>query len=263
MTSLGETLREARERQGLTLEGAEASTMIRKSYLKALEEEDYAALPHPTYVKGFLKTYATFLGLDPEKVLHLYPHRDHRPALVPVARLERPRLGAGFWVAVVALLVLVSGLVFYLYSISWVSATFQRSASPAATEEVPPTLAPGGAAATPSPVVPLAAAAAPMTSSPTPAPPGVEVRARATARSWICVAVDSTPVFTGTLQPGQEITWVGKERVFMRAGNAGGLVIVHNGLERGVLGGNGQVLDVQWTRDSMSFDINTPSPCPR
>lgn len=262
MAGLGQRLREARESQGLSLEDVAASTKIRRSYLVALEEEDYAKLPHPTYVKGFLKTYATFLGLEAQEVIDLYPHRDLRPVLAPVARLERPRLGAGFWVAVVALLVLVSGLAMYLYSTyptSWVSATLQRGASPATPEEVEPTLSPISAAASPSPLSPLAS----VSPSPTPTPQKVEVRARATARSWISVNVDSTPVFTGTLEPGQERTWVGQERISMRVGNAGGLVIVHNGQERGVLGRIGQVLDVQWTRESMSFDINPPLPGPR
>jgi len=118
-------LREARERQGLSLEGAAAYTRIRKSYLLALEEEDYARLPHPTYVKGFLKAYAAYLGLDNREVLDLYPHRDLRAAMDPVARPEKPRLGASFWVAMVAFLVLVSGAASDLYCASWPSVPIQ------------------------------------------------------------------------------------------------------------------------------------------
>lgn len=256
MASLGQMLREAREQRGLGLEEVEASTRIRKSYLAALEQEDYAKLPHPTYVKGFIKTYASFLGLETRELLDLYPHRDLRPAITPVARLEKPRLGAGFWVAVVALVALVSGLAMYLYSYPsfWGPATLQGGDSPATSEEVTPAISPVSAAASPS------LPAASLFPSPTPTPEKVEVRARATARSWVWVVVDSTPVFTGTMEPGQEHTWLGQEKIFMRIGNAGGLVIVHNGQERGVLGRSGQVLDVQWTRDSMSLDINPPLP---
>lgn len=265
MESLGQRLREAREQRGLSLEDVEASIRIRKAYLVALEEDDYASLPHPTFVRGFLKTYAAVLGLEVQELLELYPHRDERPVLTPVARLERPGLGAGFWVAGVSLLAIVAGLAAYLYSTysaPLVSVAFQRPASPASQEEVLPTLPPPGAAASATFAPPLAAIT-PPSPSPSPTPQMVEVRGRATAPSWLWVIVDSTPVFTGTLQAGQEVRWEAREKVFMRVGNAGGMVITHNGQDRGVLGKNGQVLDVQWTKDSMSFDINPPLPGPR
>lgn len=258
MAGLGQRLREAREGQSLSLEDVESSTRIRKAYLLALENEEYANLPHPTYVKGFLKSYASCLGLEPREVLDLYPYRDLQPALAPVVKMQRPKLGAGFWAAAAAFLLLVVGLTLYPYSTdptSWLS-TAIRGSAPAPTEEVAPTISPVNAAAPPLP----AARPSTLFSSPTAVPQRVEVRARAIARSWIAVTVDSSPVFTGTLEPGQEGTWEGRDRVSMRVGNAGGLVIVHNGQERGVLGGNGQVMDVQWTRDSMSFDINPPLP---
>ena len=265
MAGLGQRLQEARERQGLSLEGLEASTRIKRAYLVALEEEDYGKLPHPTYVKAFLKTYASHLGLDPGEVLELYPQRDLQPIMAPVVRLERPRLGAGFWVAAISLVFVVSGLALYLYAVysaSWISDLLPSGTSAPTREEVQPKFPPISAAASPSLVAP-AVPTAPSLAHPTPAPQRVEVRGRAIAATWLWVVVDSTAVFTGTLQPGQERSWVAQEKVFMRVGNAGGLVIAHNGQDRGVLGKNGQVLDVQWTRDSMSFDINPPLPGPR
>jgi Helix-turn-helix domain len=61
---IGNSLREARLRQKLDLARAEADTKIRAKYLEALEEEDFDQLPGETYVKGFLRTYADYLGLD-------------------------------------------------------------------------------------------------------------------------------------------------------------------------------------------------------
>jgi cytoskeletal protein RodZ len=61
---IGNSLREARLRQGLDLPRAEADTKIRVKYLQALEEENFELLPAETYVKGFLRTYAEYLGLD-------------------------------------------------------------------------------------------------------------------------------------------------------------------------------------------------------
>ena len=61
---IGSTLREARMRQGLELRDAERATRIRARYLAALEEERFDQLPAEAYAKGFLRTYADFLGLD-------------------------------------------------------------------------------------------------------------------------------------------------------------------------------------------------------
>jgi len=61
---IGNSLREARYRQQLELSEVEQATKIRSRYLQALEEESFEALPAQTYVKGFLRTYADYLGLD-------------------------------------------------------------------------------------------------------------------------------------------------------------------------------------------------------
>jgi hypothetical protein len=64
MFEIGNSLREARVRQGLDYPQIELATKIRAKYLKALEEEQFGVLPAHPYVKGFLRTYAEFLGLD-------------------------------------------------------------------------------------------------------------------------------------------------------------------------------------------------------
>jgi cytoskeleton protein RodZ len=69
---IGNTLREARIRKGLTISDVETVTKIRSKYLEALEENDFEVLPGPTVVKGFLRSYAVFLKLDPEELLAEY-----------------------------------------------------------------------------------------------------------------------------------------------------------------------------------------------
>ena len=64
MFEIGNSLREARYRQQLELTEVEQATKIRARYLRALEEESFDVLPAQTYVKGFLRTYADYLGLD-------------------------------------------------------------------------------------------------------------------------------------------------------------------------------------------------------
>jgi transcriptional regulator with XRE-family HTH domain len=61
---IGLVLERARKDRGLSLEEAERATKIRKRYLIGLEQDDYTVLPDAVYARGFLKTYANFLGLD-------------------------------------------------------------------------------------------------------------------------------------------------------------------------------------------------------
>ena len=75
MFEIGTSLREARNRQHLDLNEVEQATKIRARYLQALEEESFDALPAQTYVKGFLRTYADYLGLDGQLYVDEYNSR--------------------------------------------------------------------------------------------------------------------------------------------------------------------------------------------
>ena len=75
MFEIGNTLREARVRRNLTLQQVEEDTKIRVKYVQAMENEDFDVMPGATYVKGFLRTYSTYLGLDPEVIIGEYRSR--------------------------------------------------------------------------------------------------------------------------------------------------------------------------------------------
>ena len=75
MFEIGNSLREARLRQGLDFADAERATKIRPKYLRALEDEQFEILPAQTYVKGFLSNYAEFLGLDGQLYVDEYNSR--------------------------------------------------------------------------------------------------------------------------------------------------------------------------------------------
>jgi cytoskeleton protein RodZ len=102
MPGIGDTLREARMRQGLDIADLEARTKIRAKYLRALENEEFSMLPGSTFVRTFLRTYAEMLGLDAHLLLDEYraryePRDELETASIgpPAAsRRERPRRGA-------------------------------------------------------------------------------------------------------------------------------------------------------------------------
>jgi hypothetical protein len=72
---IGNSLREARLRQGLDFPELEQGTKIRGKYLRALEDEQFDVLPAQTYVKGFLRSYAEYLGLDGQLYVDEYNSR--------------------------------------------------------------------------------------------------------------------------------------------------------------------------------------------
>jgi cytoskeletal protein RodZ len=115
---LGETLRRARTAKGITIEDAERVTRIPRKYLEALELENFGILPAPVYARGFLRSYAGYLGLEPGELLPFFPvgHVDE-PTMDPLPEVSDPRtwnLNGIVAMAVVGLLVL---LVIGLYSI--------------------------------------------------------------------------------------------------------------------------------------------------
>jgi len=119
--SLGETLRAAREARGATLTHVEAITRIRKRYLQALEDEDWEILPDPTYVRGFLRGYARYLGLDPQQILSLYEEQTRQPKVEPEVRpATRPltmpmNLAASLILGLLVFLAFAGGLAYLYY----------------------------------------------------------------------------------------------------------------------------------------------------
>ncbi len=72
MRTVGQILKEEREKKFYTLLEIEKATKIRKELLAALENDDYSKLPPPTFVQGFIKNYGKFLRLDTDKLLAVF-----------------------------------------------------------------------------------------------------------------------------------------------------------------------------------------------
>src|SRR5207253_6124236 len=100
MLEIGETLREARSRRGLTLADVEAATRIHVRFLDALEQERFEVLPAGPYPRSFLREYAQFLDLDPaifasEYDLRFAPAEPEPPSLAPRPAVGRTPLFGG------------------------------------------------------------------------------------------------------------------------------------------------------------------------
>jgi cytoskeleton protein RodZ len=88
---IGNSLREARLRQGLEIPRVESDIKIRGKYLRALEDEQFEVLPGDTYVKGFLRTYADYLGLDGQLYVDEYNSRFAAAEEISFAQSTSPK----------------------------------------------------------------------------------------------------------------------------------------------------------------------------
>jgi cytoskeletal protein RodZ len=144
MFEIGTSLREARLRQGLEFPEIETATKIRGKYLRALEEEQFDLLPAQTYVKGFLRSYAEYLGLDGQLYVDEYNSRvvtgeddaPFRPRRPPVDT-RAPRVQS----RVVLLTLLGIGVVTALVIVAWTRGNPEEQRVPGLSPESTPATA--------------------------------------------------------------------------------------------------------------------------
>lgn len=102
--TVGEMLRAAREARKLSVEQVNRETKISVQTIQALEQDDFGAFPSETYVKGFVRTYAEFLGLDGNRLWTMIGARSTAQASGPgpswdiEGGLREERLGAPAWI---------------------------------------------------------------------------------------------------------------------------------------------------------------------
>ena len=262
MGELGELLRKTREERRLSLAQVEEATRIRSAYLQALEEEAWDRLPPRTYVKGFLKSYARYLGLELPQTPAFEPETALPASPTPTgAMLDVPLQPFGvrhLWPLGVGLLMIaVVAAAWWGYTHFYGGTLPFLQPTPTATPTVTPL--------TPSPTTPHATATPSTTPTPsaTPTPVGLNLGIEIVGqRSWVRVEVDGREVFSGTLEPGTTNSWTARERILLRCGNAGAVRVTLNGQSLGLLGQAGQVLDKEWTAEGVPTRTprTTPSP---
>jgi cytoskeletal protein RodZ len=217
MFQIGPSLREARTRRGLSAADVHKAIRIRERYLNALEDERWDQLPGDAYTKGFLRTYAEFLGLDGQLYVDEFNQRvavhDEEP-LVPETLRRRRSRGGGIAVRSAVGLLLVAGLAAAL-------AAWRHSDSPSR-----PTVPSASAA-----VAPKAkphkhvqkASVEPAAQRPT----FTRIRAAA-SDSWLSVRIGGPTgreLYRGTLAQGQELKYGLKQPLWVRMGRPAALDI--------------------------------------
>lgn len=253
MRALGEEFRAAREARGLSLSDVSEQIHIRSVYLQALENEDWSAIGAPVYARGFIRTYARFLGLDPESAIQRFNESDSGTAPAATSPGPAARDSAGdrderkgpsplLYVAAALAFVLVGAVLYNFYSFQVAERNkVSAGAAPAATAApaAPPTEA--AAAVAPS----AAATDLQVAASPEPTPsakPSKTLTLKLSENSWLRVLVDGQNVMEGVFPQGTVRTFRGN-KALVRIGNAGGVDVDVNGKSVGKLGNSGDVVE--------------------
>jgi len=111
---IGQTLREEREKMGLTHEQVCEITKLRPSILDAIEKEAWDKLPPSVFVKGFIKSYAQILDLDPETLIKMYSATEHAKQSHTITKEESKssKKGTFIWLSFIVFI-----MVFVLLSV--------------------------------------------------------------------------------------------------------------------------------------------------
>ena len=278
MASIGQKLRQERERLGIPVSEIARETRISARYLEAIESEDTRTLPQDFFYRSFVRQYAEYLGISAEEITvtlrrelpveeklplpsppvqpSIIPSQQEPPAVfrTPALIFEEARTSKR-WLAVAALLLI--GSVSYLV-----------------TRRTPgDTPAPIAAQVQPNAAVPVAGA--PSTSPQTGGQSGPTAVVQATnlgsgrlqivisarEQTWIKLVADGKNIYMGLIEPGQSQAIQNASNAELLTGNAGGIEVKQNGRSLPGLGSSGEVRTVVF--DTENYQVRQPAAKPK
>ena len=239
MESVGKILSEARIAKGLSLEHVSREVSIRPAYLAALENDEYSKLPEEVFVKGFIRNYGNFLGLNGPELVNLYKANK---AGTPVEEVESPgvrevekvklnislkqerSIGSGTgrfeiprpqlpWkqlaIGMVAVVVLAGGYFAVPALMSGMPSFSMPSINLSQPEKQPPVQEENKA--------------------PVKVYDHVVVEMTAKDQCWLEVSENGKEVFSGLLQPKDHMVFEGQKQLVIKYGNVGVMEVTFNG----------------------------------
>ncbi len=242
MESVGDLLRREREAQGKTLDEVVKATKMSLLIVQAIEEDRFSVLPAPVYVKGHLRTYARFLGLDEDEVVEKYKRftQQNEPAeldewdTVEIELQEQRKEMGRRWMWIAAALIVVVIVAVFVVKL----ATRPRVEESVATEEAPLITQPVSEAAWVDTMIEVH---------------GLELMVVAKERVYVAVSVDGERVSDLTLDAGERRRWEGVEEFSLFVGTGDALDLYLNGEYLGTAGaGRGPVENLIVNEEGMS-----------
>lgn len=233
---VGERLRRARERAGLSLDDLSSTTKIKVSMLEAIESGRFERVPSGLFVRGFLRAYAREVGLDPEETVAAYLE-EYEPEPPPV--MEPPKQHVNLAQALpfrwplrkVWPMVVIAGFVLAVLS------TMGDAPRSAPVTDAPQPVATTGQAPAPPP-------------QPAARPDTLTMDVRALRAVWVAATADGEKVVYRVLQPEERVKVVAHHEIAARIGDAEAVDFTLNGAPGVKLGAASEVRNIRITPDN-------------
>jgi cytoskeleton protein RodZ len=217
--SVGDRLRQARERRGLALEDAARATRIDLDFLEALERDAAPEeFPEPMYARAFLREYARYLGLRDRRLMQdyraLHPMKEQPPFGMPPIQIDPAPAPWGRRILVALSIGALAALAVF-------SARATRDGEPEVPSGpvVPSSASPSGRGPTGNPQ-----------SDPEPRFEGLNLVLRVVqANSWVEVTKGGEVLFSGTVEPGFRDLFHAREELVLEVGDASAVRLRANG----------------------------------
>jgi cytoskeletal protein RodZ len=258
MDSVFQELKRARETRGFSINDVSDATLINASFLEAIEQGNTSILPQ-TYVRAFIREYASFVGLDPVDIMKRYdqanteqaaPAEEEKKPVVEPTHEEKKKTGESPPSSLTTLTPLMARfalpgiLILSLGIIIW---NLTRTKTPPSTKEIPfETVA--RETETDSAANKLPATQKPSTAT----TDSLTLRATVTDSAWVQIIIDNLEPQQYLFRPNRKITWRAKERFRISAGNAGAIDLTLNEKHLGAPGKRGAVVrNVEFSRQTL------------
>lgn len=241
MSDLGDDLRRARDRAGLSLDTLSARTKIRPGLLDAIEHGEFSRLPSGLLARGYLRAYAKEVGLEPEVVVQRYRTEFERAPLTPARSTERTedeitviagRIQSG--VGVIIVVALAALILMYA----------DRGSDSSRTTEVLNVASTGAIGDSG-----LASLAPPVNGRPSDAN-RLTVKIAPTAVVWVQATADGRRILYSLIHPDQPQVIEASDELILLVGDAGAFRYTIDGVRGRPLGSARQVREVRITRDN-------------
>jgi cytoskeletal protein RodZ len=271
--AVGARLRAIREERGLSVDDIARRTMIAPRILRAIEGDDFSAVPAGIFARGYLRAYAKAVGVSADEIIARYLEEHHATPVAASAGASTPAstrsvtplpsalsvLGDYREYALIALAVAAVLLAVYLWPGGEPAPTTLRPQSTTAQSAHTTS----GAPATPTGDRAVSASAARAAASDTQSTPadaapavhrrgsrdGLDVKLTAVGEVWVAAEADGKRVLYRLLAPREEVTLAASERLTLRVGDAGSLLVDVNGSGGLPAGPVGEVRDLTFNRD--------------
>lgn len=250
MPTLGEELKRLRENKDLSIREVAEATHIGGRFLQAIEADNYSILPGGIFNRGFVRSYARFVGLDEEQALLLYNQqleaqggeapRSMAPSLDGIE--EEVASPWGSIALIIIILLLLSAGIYTAYrwfkgedATSQIVVTSTPAPSVSASPSTEPNASPTPTATeTASPTAsPSASPTTTPSASPSPAPPlngNLQVKVQIGSEPcWLKVWIDANRPADGVLNPGDVREFSASEKIILSFGNITGVTATLNG----------------------------------